>query len=107
MKTTPRDIAIILFVIERYVADSPTLRRLFFPGDKNGDACRKRLNVLRHLGLLNKLQPDYGIPDGCPETSVYYPSREGCRLAALETGRMELLQARTDAPNRQHVKHFL
>lgn len=104
---TARDVCILRDIAEAYVVDRPTLTTLFFPGDKDGSQTRRRLNALRFRGLVQKLLPDYGLPEGCPSTAIYFPSPAGCRLLCELTGDMRFLLSNTRVPARANVRHFL
>lgn len=107
MNLNLRDYTILRFVADHFVVTGPMIGQRFFVNDKDGSARRRRLSELKANKLINRLESEYGVPDGSPPVVTYYPSKAGCLALALETGRMEYRLTRTDPPNRQHLKHFL
>ncbi|HEX3152343.1 MAG TPA: replication-relaxation family protein, partial [Gemmataceae bacterium] len=108
MQITPRVISILEFVAVCYTATREMIQRACLSEtDPKGRIARKLLNAMHAESLLNKTQqlvcnPNWGAP-----APVYYPSRKGCELLAVETGDDKWMNTCCLCPNWQHLHHWV
>ncbi len=108
MTLTKRKLAILRFVAIYYTVTRAMIQRAVMPEtDRQGRVARKILGELTQCGLLNKTKMLVcNAADGAP-APVYYPSRKGCELLAVELRDDTWLHTCTLTPNWQHLHHWV
>jgi hypothetical protein len=106
---TGRQITILRAVARHYTLTASQVRQLVFSPDedKDGRITRRLLAALVGQKLLNKcrcevVNPLHGLT--CP---VYYPSRQGCELLAVQTGDSGFQLTPTQTPQWQNLRHWV
>ena len=104
---TDRDFLILWMLVRYYVLNRQQIQRLCFPQDPNGRVTRRRGQLLKSLGLLNRQHTLFCHPMAGPAAPVYYPSRKGCELLAEMHNDERFLTTPTQAPIPHHTHHWL
>jgi hypothetical protein len=103
----PRDLRILAFVAEHYTVTTEHVWKEIFPENLDNKVVRRRLGALVHEDVLNATRPETKTLRNNVYCPVFYPSRKGLEILALETGEMKWLRVPTKPPFTQHLGHFL
>jgi len=115
MELQPRDLQILETIGELGTADTTTIHGLYFPNDKTGRACQRRLKIISDAGLLKSVRlvavDGYGLRGNSEDykpsgslSNLYFLTESGGDVVERETGIQPLRVTRSD-PKQLTLRH--
>ena len=102
---SPRKLGAIKAVCDYYTLDRSQIQRLL--GVRNDRVMRAILQELHSLGFVNKTRMQALNPAAGSPAPVYFPTRLGAELVAVELGDERYLHVCTKTPDWTHLLHWL